>query len=188
MPTPVIIAGDVIVGECERVRAARTVRAASSFGQAEVQHLDRAVGRDLDVGRLQIAMDDAVLVRRFERLGNLPRDRQRFVDGQRAARDPVGERVALDQLQDERVDVAAVLEPVDRRDVRMVERGQHLRLAPEAREAIRIERQTRRAAPSARRRAELGIARAIHLAHAAGAERADDLVRADAACRFSGIS
>ena len=41
--------------------------------QAEVQHLDHAVGRDLDVGRLQIAMDDPLLVRRFERVGGLPR-------------------------------------------------------------------------------------------------------------------
>ena len=30
-------------------------------------------------------MDDAVLVRRFERLRNLSRDRQRFVDRNRAA-------------------------------------------------------------------------------------------------------
>ena len=48
-------------------------------------------------------MDDALLVRRFERLRDLPRDRQRLVEGQRAARDPIGERVALDQLEDQRV-------------------------------------------------------------------------------------
>ena len=41
------------------------------LGQAEVQHLDGAVGRDLDVGRLQIAMDDAAVVRRLERVGDL---------------------------------------------------------------------------------------------------------------------
>jgi hypothetical protein len=32
-------------------------------------------------------VDDALLMRRFERLCDLPRDRQRFVDGNRAARD-----------------------------------------------------------------------------------------------------
>ena len=52
--------------------------------QAEVQHLHRAVLANLDVGGLQIAMDDPLLVRGFERLGDLLRDRQRFVDRDRA--------------------------------------------------------------------------------------------------------
>ena len=43
--------------------------------------------RDLDVRGLQIAVNDALLVRGFERLGDLPRDRQRFVERQWAARD-----------------------------------------------------------------------------------------------------
>ena len=34
-------------------------------------------------------MDDALLVRRVERLGNLLRDRQGLVDRDRAARDPL---------------------------------------------------------------------------------------------------
>ena len=42
-------------------------------------------GAQLDVGGLQIAVDDAVLVRGFERVGDLPRDRQRFVERQRSA-------------------------------------------------------------------------------------------------------
>ena len=70
--------------------------------QPEVEHLHRAVGAHLDVGRLEIAMDDALLVRRFERLGDLPRDRQRLVERNRPARDAVGERRPFDQLQDER--------------------------------------------------------------------------------------
>ena len=39
-----------------------------------------AVGAHLDVGGLEIAVDDALLVRGFERLGDLPRDRQRLVE------------------------------------------------------------------------------------------------------------
>jgi hypothetical protein len=34
----------------------------------------------LDVRRLEIAMDDALLVRRFERVGDLSCDRQRLVE------------------------------------------------------------------------------------------------------------
>ena len=81
----------------------RTARLCASLGQAEVEHLDGAVGPDLDVGRLEIAMNDALLVRGFERLGDLPRDRERLVERERPARDAVGERLALDQLHHERV-------------------------------------------------------------------------------------
>ena len=42
------------------------------LGQTKVEHLHRAVRADLDVRRLQIAVDDAVVVRGFQRLGNLP--------------------------------------------------------------------------------------------------------------------
>jgi hypothetical protein len=43
--------------------------------QAEVENLHDAVGRDLDVRRLQIAMDDPLLVRVLEGLADLTRDR-----------------------------------------------------------------------------------------------------------------
>ena len=72
---------------CVRRRATEPDPAASRLHrlrQPEVEHLDRAVGADLDVGRLQIAMDDALLVRGFERFGDLPRDRERLVERKRA--------------------------------------------------------------------------------------------------------
>ena len=45
-------------------------------------------------------MDDAVFVRRDERVGDLPRDRQRLGEGNRPFRDALGERLALDELED----------------------------------------------------------------------------------------
>ena len=82
IPTPVVIAGDVIVGEFvdDRPPLRRRPRL-HRLRQPEVEHLDGAVRPHLDVRRLQIAMDDPLLVRGLERLGNLPRDRQRLVDG-----------------------------------------------------------------------------------------------------------
>jgi hypothetical protein len=47
-------------------------------------------------------VDDPLLVGRFERLRDLPRDRQRLVDGNRPVRDAIGERRSLDQFQHER--------------------------------------------------------------------------------------
>ena len=49
----------VTVGECDNVSAAPPVQ----LCEAEVEHLYRAVGRDLDVGRLEVAMDDPLFVR-----------------------------------------------------------------------------------------------------------------------------
>jgi len=76
--------------------------AAERLGEAEIQDLHGAVGAQLDVGGLQVAMDDAVLVRRFERVGDLARDRQGLVQRKRAVGNAIGERRTVDELEDQR--------------------------------------------------------------------------------------
>ncbi len=49
-------------------------------------------------------MDDPLLVGGFERFGDLPRNRERFVDGNRSECDAIGKRRSLDELEDERLD------------------------------------------------------------------------------------
>ena len=44
------------------------------LGQSEIEDLNFAIGSELDVGRLQVAVNDALLVRFFECKGDLPRD------------------------------------------------------------------------------------------------------------------
>ena len=44
------------------------------LGEAEVEDLHHAFGRDDDVARFQVAVDDAFVVGGFERLGHLPGD------------------------------------------------------------------------------------------------------------------
>jgi len=51
------------------------------FGKAEVEHLDLALGGDLDVRRLQVAVDDAALVGLFEGVDELTQDGGDFVRG-----------------------------------------------------------------------------------------------------------
>jgi hypothetical protein len=84
-----------------RIRARR--RGIERFCKAEVEHLDRAVRADLDVRRLQIPVDDALVVRGLEGVGNLPADRDRVWHGHRA---DVRERRTLDQFHDERADAS----------------------------------------------------------------------------------
>ena len=70
-------------GHRRRQRRVRRALVGHRLGEAEIEDLDAVVGRELDVGRLQVAMDDPLLVRRVERLGDLRRDRQRFGDRNR---------------------------------------------------------------------------------------------------------
>ena len=82
-----VIAGVVIVGDWLSAPGGLTSgrRGLSGFRQPEVEHLHGAVRADFDVRRLQITMDDALLVRRLQRLGDLFRDQQCLVEWDRSA-------------------------------------------------------------------------------------------------------
>ena len=58
-------------------------------------------------------MDDALLVRRFERLGDLPGDGQRFVDRDRPARDALATGPLPRPAPSRARDATAFFEPVD---------------------------------------------------------------------------
>ena len=68
--------------------------------EAEVEDFHRVVRRDLDVGRLQIAMDDPFFVRGFECLHDLMGDLQRLFDWHGAALQALGQRFSLDQFHE----------------------------------------------------------------------------------------
>ena len=140
--------------------------------QPEVEHLHGAVGADLDVRGLQVAMDDALLVRRFQRVGDLLRDGERVGQRYWSTRDQHGEVVAFDELHDQRANAARVLEAVDVRDVGMVQRREDLRFAFETGEPIGVVGEGGGQDLDRDVAIELRIARAIDLAHAAGAKLA----------------
>jgi hypothetical protein len=88
------------------------IRPIRGFREAEVQQFHGAVGLHLDVGGLDVAVDDSLFVRALQRLRDLFRDRQCVVDGNGARREPLGEIFTIDPLHDECVDLDA---PFDRR-------------------------------------------------------------------------
>ena len=116
-------------------------------------------------------MDDALLVRRFERLGDLLRDRQRLIDWDRAVGDPLGEIVALDQFHDEGVLTRGLFDRIDRRDVRVIQGCKRLRLALESCEALRVGGERVRQDLDRDGAAERGVGGSVHLAHAPFADR-----------------
>ncbi len=173
-----VIAGDVIVGEFIASAVALDVRV-ERLGETEVQHLHRAVTSHLDVRGLQIAMDDPLLVRRLERLGDLLRDGQRFVERDRALRDALREVVAFDQLHHERQRAAGLLDGIDRGDVRMVQRRECLGFTLEARQAVEVRGKRLGQDLDGHLATERGVGRAPHLPHSAFAEGRGDLVDAE---------
>ena len=66
-------------------------------------------------------MDDSLLVRRFKRLRDLLRDRQRFVERNRSTRDALREILAFDEFHHEGLHAVGIFQPVDGRDVRMIQ-------------------------------------------------------------------
>ena len=83
------------------------------------------------------------LVRGFERLGDLPRDGQRFVDRNRPTRDPRAQILAFDQFHHQRPRRAAVFDAVDLGDVWVIERRQGACFSLEARATIGVIRGVR---------------------------------------------
>ncbi len=120
-------------------------------------------------------MHDALLVRGLERVGDLQRDPERILDRQCASPQTIGQRFAFDELHDEEVPAVGHFHAVERRDVWMIERGEHLRLALEPGDAVGIS-ETLAHDLDGDRSAELRVARPVDLAHPPGAKRVEDFV------------
>jgi len=112
-------------------------------------------------------MDDARFVGGFERVDDLPGDRERLVDRDRAPRDPIRQRRPLHELHGERLHAAALLESVNRRDIGVIQGGQRLRLPLEAGDALGVGREDLGEDLERDLPMELRVVGAIHLAHAA---------------------
>ena len=83
-------------------------------------------------------MDDALRVRGFERIGYLPGDGQCVLERNRATRDAIGERRPFDHLEHERRRMIGGLEPVDGRDVGVIEGREEIGFPREARQTLRV--------------------------------------------------
>jgi hypothetical protein len=106
--------------------------------QPEIEHLDLTTWRQLDVGRLQVAVDDAALVRRLDGRGDPSGHPQCLLHLHPARAQPLLQRLPLDQLQHREADAVGFLEAVNRRDVGMRDRRQDPRLPLQLRQPLGI--------------------------------------------------
>ena len=147
--------------------------------QSEIQDLDGAFRCDLDVGGFQIPVDDAFLVRRFERLRDLTADSKGLDHRQATAQQAVAKSITGHELHHEKRRALGFVEFVHSGDVRMVHRREGERFATEADDALGIARELRTHDFQRDVAPEFRVAGLIHLAHASGAKRGDDFVRAE---------
>ena len=94
-------------------------------------------------------MDDSSFVRGVERIGDLPRDRERLwnrqaLDSCLTSGELVREGVPFDQLQDQRRNAVRLLDAVDRTDMRMIEGREQAGFTLEPGETVGIRRERRR--------------------------------------------
>lgn len=152
-------------------RRRRRLRRRDGLGEAEVEDLYLAVARERDVRGLQVAVRDRLVVRGLERRRDLRRDPQGLVHGHRAAGEALSEAVTVDEFQHEHMRGSGVLEPVDLRDVGMVQRREQLRFPSEARHTLGIRREGLRQQLERNISLQSRIPGAIDVAHPAGADQ-----------------
>ena len=112
-----------------------------------------------------------------KRFGDLASNRHGVAYCQRTRAEALGQRLPLDELEDESMNAVTLLEPVDGADVRMIQRCQQPRLALEPRATIRVGREDVRQNLDRHVAPERRIARTVDVTHPACAEERANLVR-----------
>ena len=168
------------VGEAGLSRQSCALSRVERFRQSEVEHLDGAVVSHLDVRRFQVTVNDSLVVSRAHRLGDLLRNGDRLVDWNRTERDAVRQRRTLHQFHDEGGHAVGAFEPVDRGDVRMIQRSQEFGFTLKARETFGVGNQRLGENLHGHGALEATVSGAIDLAHAALADECNHFICAEA--------
>ena len=110
------------------------------LGQAKVENFGGSAPGHKDVRRLDVAVHNALGVRRIERLGDVNPNRKQLFDLQGPIADEVFQGLAFQVLHDDEGLVAVFPNVVDGADIGMIQGGRRLSLAPEAAESCGIAR------------------------------------------------
>ncbi len=153
------------------------LRALQDSRDPEVHHLHNAFLADHDVGGLDIAVDNAALMREVKRPAGLQRidklQRDRKVG---APRNQVFQAFAIHQFHGDEGNTALIAHVVHRNDVGMLQAAGGLRLAVKALEQIRIVGNAGRDGFQRDQAVDDRVARAVHHSHGAVSQLADHLV------------
>ena len=124
-------------------------------------------------------MDEPRRVRLGQRAGDRNRHGEHVAHAHARARNPLVERLALHQFHRDELDAAVAADVEHGDDVRVVERGGGARLLREPAPGVVVQAASREEGFQRDVAVQPGVAGAIDLAHASGAERLEDLIRAE---------
>ncbi len=154
-------------------------RLAGAAGQPEIGQHRAAVGMDEDVGGLEVAVDDAGVMRVLQAISDLAQISPRRQGVEWAPVQDVAQRAAADQRHREVRHAIGKLEVVYGQDVRVVQLGERLRLGLEPLHKAVVLKELWRQRLERDLATERLLHRAVDHRHAAAAQAFDDLVAAD---------
>ena len=170
---------DVVRGPRRFVWRRSGPRRGRHLGQPEVEDLGVAPGRHEDVGRLDVAVHDALHVRGIEGVRQLRPEVEDALGAQGAPADARPQRLALEQLHHQEVAAVMLANVVNRADVRVVERRGGARLPAEPGDRLLVLGERLRQELECHLPAEPRVLGPIDLAHATLADLGGDSIRAE---------
>ena len=160
----------------ERIRATGDPNRRFYLRQSEIQNFGVPTLSHEEVGRLDIAMNDTLRMRRIERVGNLDRQVQQRLHFHRSRADAVLQRRAFEQFHgDERLPVL-LADVMNSADIGMIQCGSCLRLTFEARQSLRVFGHILGKKLQRHEAVQPGVFGLVHHPHAPTAESFEDAV------------
>ena len=163
---------------CARVGTANTLDHLRRrfLGQSEIQDLCLSPLCDENVTWLDIPVDDALRMGRFQRVAELDCPLQGFFDGKWFFRDAVLQRGAFQQLHDDEGLTILLPDLMNGCDIRMIQGGGGARFAAEPFQRLRVFGKFFRQELQRHAAAKLGVLGLVDHPHSATAELLDDHV------------
>ena len=160
----------------ERIRATGDPNRRFYLRQSEIQNFGVPTLSHEEVGRLDVAMHNALRMRGVERVGNLDRQVQQRFHFYRAGADAVLQRRAFEQFHgDERLPVLFA-DVMNGTDVGMIQGGGRLRFSFEARQCLRVFGHIFRKEFQGHEAVQPGVLGLVHHTHTATAKPFQDAV------------
>ena len=157
-------------------RRARQSESRRQFRETEVQDLHVPELGQENVARLDVAVDDPLVVGRVQRIGDLDADVNQLMDLQRPVHEAVAQRAPPHQFHHDEGLSFVLVDVEDRTDVAVVQRGCRARFGSKPANRLLVLHQIIGEEFERDRAPEAEVVRPIDDAHAAGADLADDPV------------
>ena len=158
------------------------LRAVGQQSQPEVHDGDellRALARDHQVGRLDVTVNDALLVRRLQSLCRLNGDIERILQLEWAGLDLLLQRLAFEEGHGNEGLAIGFRDFMHGADIRVIQRGGRFRFSPEPRLYVLVTKQVSCQEFQSDRTLEVRVLGLVNDTHAALAELRGDLVVRD---------